>query len=113
MWGSFVELLRAAIFGAAHVCGGSLGSGVLLVSAVVRLALLPLTLRLARRAREQQAKLATLKPQLDALQRRYADAIRAIKLYATAVADACLEGSKSVSAVPNKDEYVAADGSAE
>lgn len=73
MWGSFVELLRAAIFGAAHVCGGSLGSGVLLVSAVVRLALLPLTLRLARRAREQQAKLATLKPQLDALQRRYAD----------------------------------------
>jgi small subunit ribosomal protein S2 len=41
------------------------------------------------------------------------DAIRAIKLYATAVADACLEGSKSVSSVPNKDEYVAADGSAE
>jgi len=41
------------------------------------------------------------------------DAIRAIKLYAQAVADACLEGSKSVSAVPNKDEYVAAEGSAE
>jgi len=41
------------------------------------------------------------------------DAIRAIKLYAQAVADACLEGSKSVAAVPNKDEYVAADGSAE
>jgi len=41
------------------------------------------------------------------------DAIRAIKLYATAVADACLEGSKSASSVPNKDEYVAADGSAE
>ena len=73
MWGSFVELLRAAIFGAAHVCGGSLGSGILLVSAVLRLALLPLTLRLARRARDQQAKLATLKPQLDALQRRHAD----------------------------------------
>jgi YidC/Oxa1 family membrane protein insertase len=73
MWGSFVELLRAAIFGAAHVCGGSLGSGILLVSAAVRLALLPLTLRLARRAREQQARLAPLKPQLDALQRRYAN----------------------------------------
>ena len=41
------------------------------------------------------------------------DAIRAIKLYAAAVADACLEGSKSVSAVPNKDEYVAAEGTAE
>ena len=41
------------------------------------------------------------------------DAIRAIKLYAAAVADACLDGAKSVSAVPNKDEYVAAEGSAE
>jgi small subunit ribosomal protein S2 len=42
------------------------------------------------------------------------DAIRAVKLYAAAVADACLEGSKSASSVPNKDEYVAAeDGFAE
>lgn len=42
------------------------------------------------------------------------DAIRAVKLYVTAVADACLEGAKSASAVPNKDEYVAAEeGAAE
>lgn len=41
------------------------------------------------------------------------DAIRAIKLYVTAIADACLEGAKSASAVPNKDEYVAAEGAAE
>jgi YidC/Oxa1 family membrane protein insertase len=72
MWAAFVELLRAAIFSAAHVCGGSLGGGIVLVSTVVRLALLPLTLKLARRGREQQAKLAALKPELDALQRRYA-----------------------------------------
>jgi membrane protein insertase Oxa1/YidC/SpoIIIJ len=73
MWAGFVELLRAAIFAAAHVCGGSLGGGILLVSAGVRLASLPLTLRLARRARDQQAKLATLLPELEALQRRYAN----------------------------------------
>src|SRR4051812_22367293 len=73
MWAGFVELLRAAIFAAAHVCGGSLGGGILPVSAGVRLALLPLTLRLARRAREQQAKLAALRPELEALQRRYAN----------------------------------------
>jgi YidC/Oxa1 family membrane protein insertase len=73
MWGTFVEILRAAIFSAAHVAGGSLGSGILLVSAGVRLALLPLTLRIARRAREQQIRLAALKPELDAIQRRYAD----------------------------------------
>jgi YidC/Oxa1 family membrane protein insertase len=73
MWAGFVELLRAAIFAAAHVCGGSLGGGILLVSAGVRLALLPLTLHLARLAREQQGKLAALGPELEALQRRYAN----------------------------------------
>lgn len=34
------------------------------------------------------------------------DAIRAIKLYTTAMADACMEGAAEVSAVPNKDEFV-------
>src|SRR5690242_9686119 len=72
MWGSFVELLRALIFGAAHVCGGSLGSGILLVSAGVRLALLPLTLRIARRSRDQQIRLAAIQPQLAALEKRHA-----------------------------------------
>ncbi len=37
------------------------------------------------------------------------DAIRAVKLYVTAIADACIEGNKSASSVPNKDEYVAAE----
>jgi YidC/Oxa1 family membrane protein insertase len=72
MWDGFVEILRALIFSAAHLCGGSLGSGVMLVSAGARLALLPLTLRMARQSREQQRRLATLKPALDALQKRYA-----------------------------------------
>ena len=72
MWDSFVELLRAAIFSATHLCGGSLGGGIFLVSAGVRLALLPVTLRLARRAREQQARIAVLRPQIEALQRRHA-----------------------------------------
>ena len=73
MWDGFVELLRATIFSVAHVCGGSLGGGIFLVSAGVRLALLPLTLRLSRRAREQQVRIAALRPQLEALQRRHAD----------------------------------------
>jgi small subunit ribosomal protein S2 len=34
------------------------------------------------------------------------DAIRAIKLYVTAVADACIEGATSAQSVPNKDEFV-------
>jgi len=73
MWDSFVELLRATIFTTAHLFGGSLGGGIFLVSAGMRLALLPLTLRLARRDREQQVRIAALKPQVEALQRRYAN----------------------------------------
>ena len=34
------------------------------------------------------------------------DAIRAIKLYITAIADACVEGAASSQSVPNKDEFV-------
>lgn len=37
------------------------------------------------------------------------DAIRAIKLYTTAMADACLEGASQASSVPNKDEFVEVD----
>lgn len=72
MWTAFVELIRITIFSAAHVCAGSLGAGVVCVSIALRLALLPLTLRLARAARDKQERIATLKPQLDALQKRHA-----------------------------------------
>lgn len=72
MWTAFVELIRITIFSAAHGCAGSLGAGVVCVSIALRLALLPLTLRLARAARDKQERIATLKPQLDALQKRHA-----------------------------------------
>jgi YidC/Oxa1 family membrane protein insertase len=78
MWDSFIELLRAAIFSVAHVCGGSLGGGILLVSAGLRLALLPLTLRMARRARQQQARMAALRSQIEGLRRRYANDPRSL-----------------------------------
>jgi YidC/Oxa1 family membrane protein insertase len=73
MWTSFVELIRMAIFGAAHVCGGSLGAGIVAVSVVARVALLPLTLRLARQARAQQVKMLALEPRLKALRARHAN----------------------------------------
>jgi YidC/Oxa1 family membrane protein insertase len=71
VWDSLVELVRATIFAGAHVLGGSLGASVLLVSALVRLALLPLMLRSARFARAQQAKLATLQPRIDRIKKQY------------------------------------------
>lgn len=71
MWTSFVELIRATIFTAAHVCSGSLGGGVVIVSTLVRLALLPLTLRMARQAMVRQRAMAALQPKLKRLQERF------------------------------------------
>jgi YidC/Oxa1 family membrane protein insertase len=71
MWDSFVTLVGVGLFGAAHVCGGSLGAGIAVVSVIVRVALLPLTLRMARRALAQQAKARAIQPQLEALRKRF------------------------------------------
>jgi YidC/Oxa1 family membrane protein insertase len=65
-----VDALRAAIFAAAHVLG-SVGAGVLAVSLLLRLALLPLTLRLARRSLAQRRLLARIQPELTALNERF------------------------------------------
>ncbi len=73
MWESLVELVRAAIVTVAHACGGSLGAAVLVVSFGLRIALLPLTLRIARQARQRQALLAELKPRLERLRARHAN----------------------------------------
>jgi YidC/Oxa1 family membrane protein insertase len=71
MWEGFVDLVRATIFAGTHLFNGSLGASIFGVSALVRLVILPLTLRAARLAQRQQAALARLKPQLDRLQSRY------------------------------------------
>jgi YidC/Oxa1 family membrane protein insertase len=72
MWTEFVDLIRATIFATAHACSGSLGGGVLLVSAVVRLALLPLTLRMARQMALRQKAIAALAPELERLRKKFA-----------------------------------------
>ncbi len=72
MWNAFIELIQALIFAVAHVCGGNVGAAIAVVSFTVRLALVPMTRRMAQRARERQAVLARLKPQLARLDKRYA-----------------------------------------
>jgi YidC/Oxa1 family membrane protein insertase len=71
MWDTFVEMIRLSVFAAAQVCNGSLGSGILVVSLTLRLTLLPLTLRLAARARAQQVRMAALAPELKCLRQLY------------------------------------------
>ncbi|CAN5273678.1 YidC/Oxa1 family membrane protein insertase [soil metagenome] len=73
IWSGLIDLVRAVVFAASHVCGNSVGGGILLVSFAVRIAMLPMTLRVARRMQEHQARIAELAPELERLGRRYAD----------------------------------------
>jgi YidC/Oxa1 family membrane protein insertase len=73
MWESFVDVVRATMFAGTHVFNGSLGTSIFVVSALARLALLPLTLRIARQARATQAKLLALEPRLARIRKRHAN----------------------------------------
>lgn len=68
----FADPIRALIFAAAHLFGGSLGGAIFAVSLATRIAFLPLTLRLARRAREQQKIRDRLEPEIARLKKRHA-----------------------------------------
>lgn len=65
-------VVQTVILAVAQMLNGSVGASILLVSAGVRLALLPLALRGARYAQAQQRQLAAIKPRLDELNRRFA-----------------------------------------
>lgn len=71
MWDALVELVRATIFAGSHLLGASLGTSIIVISTLVRLAVLPLVLRSVRHARIQQAKLQELRPRLERLKQRY------------------------------------------
>lgn len=73
IWSAIIDAVRTLVFIASQVCGHSTGGGILLVSLAVRVALLPLTLRMARRVREHQSRIAAIAPKLEKLRRRHAD----------------------------------------
>lgn len=73
IWSAIIDAVRSLVFVASQACGHSTGGGILLVSLAVRVALLPLTLRMARRVREHQSRIAALAPQLEKLRRRHAN----------------------------------------
>ncbi len=73
MFGSLLaDPMRALIFAAAHLFGGSLGGGVFAVSLAVRVAFLPITIRLARRERERRRILARIESELAKTRERFA-----------------------------------------
>ena len=71
LWDQSVEILRESMLAYAQVCNGNLGYGILIVTFLARLALLPLGLRLARLAQAHQQAMQKIQPELDALRRTY------------------------------------------
>jgi membrane protein insertase Oxa1/YidC/SpoIIIJ len=72
VWSNVLDVIRGTLFLLAHWCGGSYGSAILIGSAAVRIALLPLTLPGARRRVRQERTLASLAPRLEQIKTRYA-----------------------------------------
>jgi YidC/Oxa1 family membrane protein insertase len=73
VWSLFVGYLQAGLFVLAHMYGGNISLAIITLSFMVRLALLPLTLRLAHRSQQQQLRLLAMQPELERIKKRYHD----------------------------------------
>jgi YidC/Oxa1 family membrane protein insertase len=71
LWNESIDVLRESMLAYAQICNGNLGYGILVVTFLARLALLPLGLRLARMAQAHQRAMQGIQPELDALRRKY------------------------------------------
>ena len=73
VWTDFVDLIYTSLVGLSTIFGGNMGLAIGVLSLSVRLALLPLTLWIARRSLEVQAALKKLEPQLASIRRLHKD----------------------------------------
>ena len=71
LWSVFLGYLQTGLFVLAHMYGGNISLAIITLSFMVRLALLPLTLRLARRSQLQQIRLKEIQPELERLKKHY------------------------------------------
>ena len=72
-WDQFVDVLRESMIAYAYLFNGNFGAGILAVTFLARLALSPLTIRLARLTSAHQAIMAKIQPELDDLKRLHAN----------------------------------------
>src|SRR5215469_5841482 len=71
LWHSFVSFLVAVLWALTQMYGGNLGLAIITLSLIVRLSLLPLTIRIARRAQVQQETLLALREEVARLKAKY------------------------------------------
>src|SRR2546427_11400144 len=70
-WNAFVGFLAVVLSMLTTAYSGNLGFAIITLSLITRLALLPLTLRMARHAQAQQRILQMIKRELDDVKARY------------------------------------------
>lgn len=79
-WLDFVDVIRASLFSLTHVAHGSTGAAILALSVLVRVALLPLSVKVALRNYQNSQRLLVLQPEIKRLQDRHkADPVRAAR----------------------------------
>ena len=71
VWTNFVDLIFTTLVGVSTVLGGNMGLAIGVLSLSVRLALLPLTLRLAHRSLDVQAALKKLEPAISNIRKKH------------------------------------------
>jgi YidC/Oxa1 family membrane protein insertase len=71
LWDQAVDVLRESMLAYAFLFNGNLGAGILAVTFLARLAMMPITLRLARLTAAHQAVLRRIQPELNDLKRRH------------------------------------------
>ena len=72
LWGAFLEVFQVGLFWLTQFYGGQLASAIVTFSLLARIALLPLTVSLALRARSHARRLRAIRPQLDRVRERWA-----------------------------------------
>jgi YidC/Oxa1 family membrane protein insertase len=65
------DLISALIANLSQWFGGNLGGAIIVLSLGIRVALLPLTIRLARRARRNQEIIKSLQPEIEQLKKKF------------------------------------------
>jgi YidC/Oxa1 family membrane protein insertase len=71
LWDQSIDVIRESIYAYSQLCNGNLGWGIVVVTFLARLALLPLGIHLARLAHAHQSAMDRLKPELDAIKVRH------------------------------------------
>ena len=71
IWSLFVGYLQTGLFILSQIYGGNMSLAIITLSLIVRFALMPLTLRIARRNQQKQTRLKAIQPELERIKKRY------------------------------------------